>query len=61
VVPGAKKDMVASLERAFAKYREKADAIVKATTGDDTTKVLGAIRAQGAALLAMVPAAGSAE
>jgi len=59
--PAAKKDLVASLERAFAKYREKADALVKATTGDDAAKVLGAIRAQGAALLAMTTPAESTE
>ncbi len=60
--PGAsKKDVVASLARAFAKYREKADAIVKAATGDDTTKVLSAIRSQGAALLAMVEPAETAQ
>ncbi len=54
IVPGAKKDGTASLDRAFAKFRAKADAIVEAASGDDRTKVLSAIRAHGAALLAMV-------
>lgn len=60
-VATAKKDVVASLERAFAKYVEKADAMVKATTGDDARKVLGALRSHGTALLAMTDPTESAD
>ncbi len=52
--PAPKKNATASLERAFTNFRAKADAIIKAARDDDRAKVLSAIRAQGAALLAMV-------
>ncbi len=61
VVAGTKKDATASLDRAFAKFREKAAAIVQASNDDDRAKVLDAIRAQGAALLAMTEPAESAQ
>ncbi len=52
--PAPKKNATASLDRAFTKFRAKAEAIVKAATDDDRPKVLSAIRAHGAALLTMV-------
>jgi hypothetical protein len=54
---GAKAGAVASLERAFAKYHQRANEIAKRAIGDDRVKVLATLRNQGAALAALVPPA----
>ncbi len=51
--PSSKKDLTAALERAFAKYRERAEALAKSATGDEQKKVFDVLRAHGAALVAM--------
>ncbi len=56
--PAGSKNALERLERAWKKYRERADAVAKSATGDDRDQVLDALRAQGTALLAIAKPAG---
>ncbi len=48
-----------ALERAFAKYRDKAAAVVQSAAGDDRTTILNTLKAQSAELIALSAPEGS--
>ena len=59
--PAVTKNALERLDRAWQKYRERADAVAKCATGDELAKVHDALRAQGAVLVQIATPAPAAE